>query len=105
MSADNWAVCPRCLHEAGQRLEALQEHVRAQYGKVPMEEWDEISTALTEEVDEEKYQTFREDYEIFGAETGVLQIRYKGRCTFCGLGTEVKEQRQFWIVDDNKGST
>jgi hypothetical protein len=97
MSADNWAVCPRCLHQAKVDLEALKAEAREKYGKVTIEEWEEISTVLAEEVDEENYRTFREDYEFYGVETGTLEISYRGECITCGLKYEHGESKTFWM--------
>lgn len=66
MSADNYAVCPRC------------STTNRQSGPYPTE------------------PTFREDYEIYGAETGELIIHYRGRCTVCGLSTEVNDAQVFF---------
>lgn len=55
MSADNWAVCPRCTarHDVGYRN-----------------------------------NEFREDYSIYGAETGTVTVEYRGECHRCGLVLE-----------------
>ena len=55
MSADNWAVCPRCLKRA------------------------------PDGADKWEYQTFREDYEFWGAEEGHVTATYSARCHVCGL--------------------
>lgn len=56
MSADNWAYCPRCQKEEDRNLR-----------------------------DEYERPEFREDYEIYGAESGTVCISYSGRCNSCGL--------------------
>jgi hypothetical protein len=96
MSADNWAVCPRCLHSAKSWLEAKKAEVRERYGRITIEEWAELSTMLDEEVDEDAVRTFREDYEFYGAETGTLEISYRGECTKCGLKHEHEDSKTFW---------
>lgn len=96
MSADNWAVCPRCLHEDKAELAKRQAYVREQYGKVSIEEWDDLSKVLTEEVDAEKFRTFREDYEFWGAETGRLLIEYSGECQVCKLTVTHEDAKTFW---------
>jgi len=37
--------------------------------------------------------TFREDYQIYGAETGTVTVEYLGECHSCGLTLEFKDQR------------
>lgn len=96
MSADNWAVCPCCLHNTKLDLAERKEEVRKKYGKVSIEEWDKISGVLYHEVDEEAVRTFREDYDFWGAETGLLMISYRGECTKCGLKFEHEDSKTFW---------
>lgn len=55
MSADNWAYCPGCQADE------------------------------TEEESGYMRPGFREDYEIYGAETGVVTVSYSGACCLCGL--------------------
>lgn len=99
MSADNWDVCPRCLDRAqGEAAEAL-ENVMALYGNVPVDEFDAKRAAL-EEVDPEKYRTFREDYEIWGASEGRFDLSYSGACTTCGLKYEKKLDECFWTPEE-----
>lgn len=96
MSADNWAVCPRCLYAAELLLQARQDETRKQYGKVTIDEWEVLSEVLTEELDTEKLRTFREDYEFWGAEAGLLHIEYSGECTKCGLKCLHEDTKLFW---------
>jgi hypothetical protein len=88
MSADNWTTCPRCTkaHEAA--IDKREKAVADSYGKVPVEEFDRAR----QEVDSLKATrldvTFREDYEIYGAEDGEVTVAYSGRCSQCGLGVK-----------------
>lgn len=86
MSADNWADCPRCT-------ETIMAPVRAAYGKVSADEYVRLLAEARKRMDG---STFREDYEFYGAETGVLTISYRGVCTVCGLSLKVEEKREFW---------
>lgn len=93
MSADNWDRCPRCYGLKAKLLEEKQKLVDASYGVLTVEEFDKARADLVKErVDlEDSYVTFREDYEIFGAETGVVTVSYKGQCTKCGLSLKFQE--------------
>jgi hypothetical protein len=95
MSADNWAICPRCLGEAHKANEAERTRVAALYGKVPIEEFDAARAAIVA-VDVKGYYTFREDYEFYGAEDGEIQVRYSGNCSKCGLSAEIKDSKRFY---------
>lgn len=71
MSADNWAICPRC--ESNAELQAL----------APV-------------VDSEQFRTFREDYEFYGADVGEVHAVYSGRCTVCGISAKIDHSYIFW---------
>jgi hypothetical protein len=87
MSADNWAYCPRCTQHGQARLDQRAAAVQASYGKIPVEEFDEARRqhAAAVKAFEQRDQTFREDYEISGAETGAVTVGYSGSCTKCKL--------------------
>lgn len=96
MSADNWAHCPRCTRRGTERLEARETAVQALYGTVPVNEFDNARRELQAEKDKfaRRDPTFREDYEIYGAETGVVTVSYSGSCRECGLQLEFCEDHQ-----------
>jgi hypothetical protein len=95
MSADNWAVCPRCFDGAQRKADEEKVAVMGTYGTVPVEEFDAAREALVEPKPDD-FRTFREDYEFYGAETGVVKVNYRGACTVCGLGVELVDSRKFW---------
>lgn len=88
MSADNWAVCPRCERTRQDKLAADRTAVADMYGKVPVAAFDYARETLAVLEAKEPAQTFREDYEFYGAEEGVLCISYFGWCEVCGLKFE-----------------
>lgn len=94
MSADNWAQCPRCTAVGEAKLQARDAAVRASYGKVPVAEFDNARRQLA--VDKASFErrdpTFREDYEIYGAETGSITVSYSGECRECGLRLSFTER-------------
>lgn len=59
MSADNWAICPN--------IDNHPEPVGS---------------------NAERVYTFREDYEIWGAENGTVIVHYSGHCTECKAGID-----------------
>lgn len=100
MSADNWSVCPRCFdNETAQRQGAIV-CVKAIYGQVPIEEFDRQRQELQPLPTRDGFvKDFREDYEFYGAESGELIWRYRGRCKTCGLATEVDDKQRFYTPD------
>lgn len=95
MSADNWAICPRCLEGGREAHDEAVQAVMATYGKIPVDEFDAKRAALPQ-LDPEKFRTFREDYEFYGADAGEVVADYSGHCSQCGLGVDFSEHRKFW---------
>ena len=85
MSADNWAQCPRCA--AGRQTAVGDLLVKAEqgYGVLSVTEFDELRQSAADLEREPMEPTFREDYEVFGAETGEVAVSYSGSCARCGL--------------------
>jgi hypothetical protein len=95
VSASNWARCPRCARRTAAVLERRAAEIRAKYGKVSVEEFEQMSRRLQESRDalaETFHPTFREDYEIYGAETGTVKVSYSGGCVECGLRLDFKRE-------------
>lgn len=95
MSADNWTTCPRCFDAAKTAAEAEREQVMALYGILSVEEFDRERAALKTPTASE-FQTFREDYEFWGSDDGVLRVSYSGRCTNCDLSVTLTDEKTFW---------
>lgn len=71
MSADHYAICPRCVDEARKTIGLLY-------------------------ICEEDYRTFREDYEFWGADSGTVNVHYRGECDKCGLACKFDEPHVFY---------
>jgi len=67
--------------------------VTAMYGVAPVEDFDAARAALDAAKAAPLRQTWREDYEFYGAEDGVLSIRYEGACTTCGLSHKFNDDQ------------
>lgn len=102
MSADNWARCPRCTRIGTAQLKAREEEVQESYGKVPVDEFDEArrKLAIDRKVFENRERTFREDYEFYGAEEGIVTTDYSGLCSKCGLKLKFRESRPIPGLDE-----
>lgn len=90
MSADNWAVCPKCAKRRAADLQAMRDEVAAKYGQVPVELFDAMRARLAAAESAAPAQTLREDYEFYGAEDGVVIADYSCSCDKCGLKGEFK---------------
>jgi len=89
VSADNWAVCPRCTARRLTEVARLQGKADAAYGVVSVAEFDALRSAAEEMRNQRPEPTFREDYEFYGVEDGILHISYSGGCKVCGLTHKV----------------
>lgn len=87
MSADNWAVCPKCKGiQHAKKIAAIrraEQVAKNAYGKVPPEKYRELLHAVTEaEVTsaDTGEETFREDFYIGTDEKGLFVVTYRGEC-------------------------
>lgn len=94
MSADNWAVCPRCLTRREAALEKSRRDITAAYGKVPVEEFDRMRADYETAAGTEPERTLREDYEIWTDPDGVFTVTYSSGCRECGFGFEFRHEEQ-----------
>lgn len=94
MSADNWAVCPRCKAREEARIAELKRRADEAYGKIPVAEFDALRREAETPLDAEKFRTFREDWEIgiFEPDLRQLFISYAGSCSVCGLEAEHRHE-------------
>lgn len=74
MSASNWSACPRCTA----RAEKEQEAAMAKLAEAGLD--GKFTLTITT-----AGNTFREDYEIYGATEGTVHVGYSGSCDKCGL--------------------
>jgi Na+-transporting NADH:ubiquinone oxidoreductase subunit NqrF len=84
MSASNWAECHGCTVKAQRKAEESLAAAQASYGKVSAEEYERLRSQAQELFQVKPEQTFREDWEIYGAETGTVTVSYSGGCSKCG---------------------
>ena len=95
MSASNWAQCPCCLYNAERAVQESAETVAALYGKVPIEKYVAARAAQLVEAPAVG-RSFREDYEVYGASSGTVTVRYSGICTACGLSLSFEHEHPLW---------
>ena len=91
MSADNWAQCPRCAANRQTAVGDLLVKAEQGYGVLPVAEFDQLRQSAADLEREPVESTFREDYEIYGAEDSEVVVLYKGSCARCGLSMEFRD--------------
>jgi hypothetical protein len=101
VSADNWAKCPRCTDSKQAEIDRLTEEMNESYSKVSVEKFMGLNKQLLAAKDaafraQNASETFREDYEIYGAEDGEIKIRYSGYCTECKLQVKIDVDHPFY---------
>lgn len=90
MSADNWAVCPKCK---ANKLAARDEAKRLadeSYGRVDSSEYLRLLQVSSIPVTEQ--ETMREDYEIGIDDEGLLIVSFQASCE-CGFEFTFKHQK------------
>jgi hypothetical protein len=96
VSASNWASCPRCAGRAAAEAAERAQDVTGAYGRVPADEYLSVLAEVNNASAAKPAETFREDYEICGAETGTLTISYGGSCQECGLSLNFQHEIPFY---------
>ena len=83
MSADNWAICPKCEANDEIELENEAKWLEENYGKVDADNWLAARERHHAHQNLPTENTLREDYDI-GVWDGEFHVNYRGRCTKCG---------------------
>lgn len=90
MSADNWTTCHGCDLAAQQEVEKQRSIIADKYGTVKYAEYERVRSEAEKNIEwilrQSRGETFREDYEIHGADEGTVHVSYSGKCTECGYG-------------------
>jgi hypothetical protein len=89
-------VCPNCRKLAEDAAAALMVEAAALYGKVPAADYEAAMERARDAAKDMPSETFREDYEIYGAQDGTVKVTYGGRCEVCKVGIDFRVERQFW---------
>lgn len=95
MSADNWAVCPKCLKRAEAEKEKRHAKAAKAYGKVPADEWRALVAEAEKPVDVP--ETLREDYQLGVTDGGEFYVIYRCSCQHCGFAHEFKHEQQLKV--------
>lgn len=102
MSADNWAVCPRCDVVNKQRLEQFDAQIAAAYGKVTIGEFEQLRAERTKMAQKfssvRASNTLREDYEVYTDEVGVFVVSYSASCGECGFDFDFDHSKQLDVT-------
>jgi hypothetical protein len=99
VSASNWAKCPRCQRALDGTVKTLAKRLEDAYGTLTAVEYLELRDRLAEATAHAArgHATFREDYEITGAETGTVTVSYGGSCMECGLSLSFDEKHEMTL--------
>lgn len=100
MSADNYTTCPRCERRKAAALNQKAEELAETYGKLPLEQWEKLRDEHEAAKQLPVRQTFREDYEFHGAETGEVTASYAASCSECGLSTSFEHTHTIEGITD-----
>lgn len=98
MSADNWAICPRCVARAQKANLESQQGFSEIAAKLTPDQLKLVQTAVRP-VNEEDFREFREDYEIYIAD-GKVKVSYSGHCQTCKLGLDFDHEVEIPGIDE-----
>ena len=99
MSANNRAVCPKCAAKRDAEIRAERAEIDAAYGKVPVGEYLDRLNKHELRRAKEPFATLREDYETYGAETGIVIYVYSASYKVCGLSADGRYELPLWTGD------
>lgn len=91
MSADNWAICPKCQKVEDDKHAKIVEKAETSYGKIPVDEYLNLLEKSRQPVKLDF--TLREDYEI-GIQDNEFYVKYKSNCKVCGFSYEYKYDKR-----------
>ncbi len=81
MSANNWAICPRCKKQNNAANAKRIVDIEKQYGKISSVDYLDLVRKDNKVIAIE--ETLREDYSIYMDEDGEFHIDYSCRCDEC----------------------
>lgn len=83
MSADNWAVCPKCKTSKEALRSKQLEQTNQSYGQLPKDEF--LRKLQQASVPLEHEHTLREDYDIGVYDNGRFEVSYGCSCSECNF--------------------
>jgi len=90
MSADNWAICPKCEKLEKESINLKRKKADDSYGKVSKEEYEMLNFEASQTP--QLHQTLRENYEIGINENGEFMIVYRCSCKTCGFSKNFRHE-------------
>lgn len=100
MSANNWAVCPRCEHHADLEVADAHRDALVAYGKVPVEQYEKLKQEALDLQARKREKTFAEYYHQGVSPDGKYTVSYSGSCRACGLEFAYRHEQQVPLVDE-----
>lgn len=88
MSADNWAICPKC-----QKNRETVSDVEALYGRIPRADYEKRMQAALRPMP----VTLREDYALGIQPDGTFAISYGASCKVCGFKFDYSHEEELTI--------
>ena len=85
MSADNWAVCPKCKQERMLKIEKLHKKIKDSYGEISEIDYLDLLKEVKEVVKESDDHTLREDYDIGTFDGDHFEVNYGALCEVCNF--------------------
>ncbi|MBY4381828.1 hypothetical protein HQO24_10260 [Rhodococcus fascians] len=95
MGANKWSKCPMCEKRRDDKVKELEAAAAAQYGKVSVDEFDELRSKADLLRDSELPETYREDWGIgLDEDTGSVVVDYRSSCKLCSAHCEFQASHE-----------
>ena len=95
MSADRWAICPKCRKKAVGEKESLIKKAEDGYGQLSQKDYETIVFDSRTPIN--LTETLREDYEIYMEDDGLFSVEYSASCDTCGFKYNFNHSEQVEI--------
>lgn len=96
MSADNWAICPKCKKKAEEETTESTREARAAYGAKGEQEYRALLQRSQEPVAIQA--TLSEYFDIGIDRQGRFSINYSAGCETCGFKYDYRHEEQLSIA-------
>lgn len=102
MSADSWAICPKCLAKHHAVAAGLAEKARAAYGNVPLLDFMRMSEDAASVKTTGLTDSTLAEYKYVGPDDDKFVVHYQAVCQTCGYRLEYNLELPLSDVEKRK---
>lgn len=94
MSANSHIQCPNCRALNQQKIQTLEQRIADAYGTVSRTEFEKLIQELEALKITALSESLAQYYEIFGADSGTVEVDYSARCTVCEYAVSFRHSHE-----------